>query len=83
MTGGSRNPRVSNSFPKWLLDRLAQHSFDGTEIFRVIEREFPGPDHEISMSAIRHALIAQYRNTVPIDVVIEIIAGILDDGEPA
>jgi hypothetical protein len=66
-----------------LLRKLAQHSFDGSEVHRVVERELRGPENEIAASNIRHAIIAQYRDTVPLDAVIEVVAELFDKGEPA
>jgi hypothetical protein len=74
---------VRTIIPEWLLRRLTKHSFDGSEVHGVVERELRGPENEIAASAIRHAIVAQYRETIPVDAVVEIIAELLDKGEPA
>ena len=60
---------------------LAQFTFDGTELHRVIDRELRGPENEIVASNLKHAAKAQYQGTIPIDAAIEIFAGLLDEGE--
>ena len=61
-----------------LLERLA---FDGTECHRVIDAELRGAEHEVAASAIRHKVLSQYHDTIPIDAVKEIVGKLLDDGE--
>jgi hypothetical protein len=60
---------------------LEPFCFDGTECHRVVNAELRGPENEIAASNIRHANLAQYRDTIPIDAVIEIVGKLLDDGE--
>jgi hypothetical protein len=57
-----------------LLHALAPYTFDGTEIHRVVDLELRGLELEIAASNIRHAIVSQYRQTVPLEVVIEIVA---------
>jgi hypothetical protein len=66
-----------------LLRVLAQCTFDGTELHRVVDRELRGPENEIAAANLKHAIRAQYRDTIPIDAAIEIIAGLLDKEELA
>ena len=63
-----------------VLRALAQYTFDGTEVHWVVDRELPGLENAIVASSIRHAIQAQYRDTVPIDAVVEIV-GLFDQGE--
>jgi hypothetical protein len=62
---------------------LEPYLFDGTEAHRVIDAELRGLEHEIAASAIRHAVLSQFRNTIPFDVVIEIVGKLFEDGELA
>jgi len=61
-------------------EKLRRFCFDGTECHRVVN-QLQGPEHEIVASAIRHAILAQYRDTIPIDAVIEIVGKLLDEGK--
>jgi hypothetical protein len=78
---------MSNIFQKYddaraqrRLRALAPYIFDGTEVHRVVNLELRGLENEIAASNIRHAIQSQYRNTIPVDVVIEIV-GLLQQGE--
>jgi hypothetical protein len=51
---------------------LARFAFDGTETHNVINAELRGLEHEIAASNIRHANVSQFRDTVPVDIAIEI-----------
>jgi hypothetical protein len=64
-----------------LTAKLRQFCFDGTECHRVVNAELQGPEHEIAASNIRHANLSQYRDTIPINAVIEIVGKFFDDGE--
>jgi hypothetical protein len=64
-----------------LLRALQPFLFDGTECHRVVNAELRGPENEITASNIRHAIVSQYCNCVPIDCVVEVITGLLDRGE--
>jgi hypothetical protein len=66
-----------------LLRTLAPFVFDGSETFRTINAELRNPEDETVASAIRHAVLSQYRDTVPIDAAIEIVGRLLEDGELA
>jgi hypothetical protein len=52
---------------------LAPFTFDGTECHRVINAELRDPENEPAASNIRHATVSQYRDTVPVDAVIEVV----------
>jgi hypothetical protein len=64
-----------------LLRALARYAFDGTELHRAVDRELRGPENEIVAAALKHAIVAQYRDTIPLDAAIEIVIGLLDRGE--
>ena len=64
-----------------LLAAFKPFLFDGSECFRTINAELPGPELELAASAIRHAVLSQYRDTVPVDAVIEIVGRLLENGE--
>jgi uncharacterized membrane protein len=66
-----------------LLRLLAQCTFDGAELHRVVDRELRGPENEIAAANLKHAIVSQYHDTIPLDAAIEIIAGLLDKGELA
>ena len=70
-----------DQFAEKLLRALEPFCFDGTECHRVVNAELQGPEHEIAASNIRHANLAQYRDTIPIDAVIEIVGKLLDEGK--
>ena len=53
---------------------LEPYLFDGTEAHRVINAELPGLEHERAASNIRHAVVSQFHDTIPLDAVIEIVA---------
>jgi hypothetical protein len=55
--------------------------FDGSECHDVVNAELRGPENEIAASNIRHAIVSQYRDTIPLDIVVEIVAGLLEKGE--
>jgi hypothetical protein len=65
-----------------LLRVLAQYTFDGTEIHHIVDHELRGLGHEIAQSNIRHAIVSQYRDTVPIDLVIKTLMAALNEKEP-
>jgi hypothetical protein len=52
---------------------LEPFTFDGTEIFRTIDIELPGPENEIAAANLRHAALAQYRDCIPRDAVLEVV----------
>jgi hypothetical protein len=70
-------------FRDQLAEKLRQFCFDGTECHRVVNAELQGSEHEAAASAIRHKVLSQYHDTIPIDAVIEIVGQLLDDGELA
>jgi hypothetical protein len=75
-TGISKDQRLAK-----LLSALEPFCFDGTELHRVIDSELRGLANEIAASNIRHANLAQYSDCVPVDVVLEIVFKLLEDGE--
>jgi hypothetical protein len=58
---------------------LEPFCFDGTECHGVINAELRGPENEIAASNIRHVKVSQYRDTVPLDAVIEIALKFAED----
>jgi hypothetical protein len=64
-----------------LLRAMTRYAFDGTETDRVINAELRGLENEIAASAIRHAVVSQFRNTIPLDAVIEIAMALLETEE--
>jgi hypothetical protein len=64
-----------------LLRVLARYTFDGTELHAVVDRELRDPENEIAAANLKHAIVSQYRDTVPLDAAIEIVVGLLDRGE--
>jgi hypothetical protein len=58
---------------------LERFSFDGTELHCTINAELRGPENEIAASNIRHAVLSQYRDTIPRDAVIEVVDKFLED----
>ena len=64
-----------------LREQLRQFTFDGSECHAVVNTELKNPEHAIAASNIRHAILSQYRDTVPVDVVIEIVSKLLDEGK--
>jgi hypothetical protein len=66
-----------------LLRAIARYAFDGTELHRTVNAELHGLENEITASNLRHAIKAQYRDTVPLDAVIEIVGKLLENGELA
>jgi hypothetical protein len=59
---------------------LAPVTFDGSEILHVVD-QLRGLENEIVASAIRHAILSQYRDTIPADAVVEIVGRLLESGE--
>jgi hypothetical protein len=68
-----------DQFAEKLLRALAPAIFDGSEIYHVVDQL--GPENEIVASAIRHAILSQYRDTIPADAVVEIVGRLLENGE--
>jgi hypothetical protein len=62
-----------------LFRALAPFLFDGSECFRTINAELRGPENEIAASNVRHAVLSQYRNTIPADVVIEVVLALREE----
>jgi hypothetical protein len=63
-----------------IISALERVTFDGSECHAVVNTELKNPEHEIAASNIRHAILSQYRDTVPVDVVIEIVLKLADEG---
>ena len=64
-----------------IISALERVTFDGSECHAVVNTELKNPEHEIAASNIRHAILSQYRDTVLVDAVIEIVGRLLEDGE--
>jgi hypothetical protein len=62
-----------------LIAKLCQLSFDGSECFGIVAAELHDPELEHAASAIRHAILSQYRDCVPVDAVLEIVGELLED----
>jgi hypothetical protein len=60
---------------------LSRYAFDGTELHAVVDRELRDPENEIAAANLKHAIVSQYRDTIPLDAAIEIVVGLLDRGE--
>ena len=75
-TGISRDRRREK-----LLRALAPYAFDGTETHRIVDLELRGLENQIAASNIRHANVSQYRDCVPVDAAVEVIAELLERGE--
>ena len=73
--GISRDQRLEK-----LLRALEPFLFDGSEIHHVID-QLRGPENEIVASAIRHAALAQYHDCAPIDIILEVVGRLLDEGK--
>jgi hypothetical protein len=59
---------------------LAPYTFDGSECFSVINSELRGRENETARSNIRHAVLSQYRDVATIDVVVEVVGKLHEDG---
>ena len=57
---------------------FAPFCFDGTEINDVIDHTLPGLENETAATRIKSAVEAKYRDTVALDIIIEIVAGLLE-----
>jgi hypothetical protein len=57
------------------------YCLDGTEIHCVIDHALPGLENETAATRIKGAAEAKYQDTIRLDIVIEIVAGLLDEGE--
>jgi hypothetical protein len=72
---------MTSSLAERLRRVLAPFTFDGTEVHNTINSELRNPEDEIAASNIRHVNVSQYRDTVPVDAVIEVVGKWLEDGE--
>jgi hypothetical protein len=61
-----------------LLSYLEAQSFDGTEVFGIIDQALPGLENAAAVAAIKRAIEARYANTIKLDAIVEISG--LDDG---
>jgi hypothetical protein len=60
---------------RYILRReLLRAAFDGTEAHAEIDVAFEGDPNPNRRKAVKHAVTKQYRNTIPIDVAIEVVA---------
>jgi hypothetical protein len=62
---------------------LAPHCFDGSELHQKVNAELRGIEYGPTAINIRSAIEEQYRGALPLDVAVEIVAGLLEDGERA
>jgi hypothetical protein len=62
-----------DQFAEKLRRLLEPFCFDGTECHGVINAELRGPENEIAASNIRHVNVSQYRDTVLVDAVVEVV----------
>jgi hypothetical protein len=75
--------KVAESLLAELRRALVQHAFDGCECHSIIRRELRGLELEAASSSIQYAVRARFRDCVPIDVAIEVVGKLFDDGELA
>lgn len=64
-----------------LLRALARHAFDGAELHRAVDRELGDHENAIAAANLKHAIVSQYRDTIPIDAAVEIVIALIDKGE--
>jgi hypothetical protein len=57
---------------------FAAHCHDGTEIHHVVDHELVGLEHGVTAMTIKRAIEAKYKNSVPLDAVIEIICELVE-----
>jgi hypothetical protein len=60
---------------------FAPYCLDGTEIHCAIDHALPGLENEKAATRIKSAAEAKYHDTVRLDIIIEIAAELLDEGE--
>ena len=60
---------------------FAPYCLDGTEIHFAIDHALPGLENETAATRIKGAAEAKYHDTVRLDIIIEIAAELLDEGE--
>jgi hypothetical protein len=60
---------------------LLEAIFDGTEAYHIIDRALPGLENETAAVKIKHAVLVQYKDTIPVSTVIEIMMVLLNKGE--
>ncbi len=63
----------------FLRHALMQHALDGTEVHCVVDRELRGLEYELAAATIKTAIKQEYQKTIPLDVVIEIVADFLNE----
>jgi hypothetical protein len=57
---------------------FAPHAFDGSELHHEIDHELRGLENEVAAANIKRAVAAKYRNAIPTDAVIEIVAKLME-----
>jgi hypothetical protein len=72
---------MNNITSEKLIGAAASITFDGTEIFAVVDSQLHDPELALAAAAIRHAILSQYRGCVPVDAIVEIVGRLLEDGE--
>jgi hypothetical protein len=60
---------------------LAVTIFDGTEAYGTIDHALPGLENETAAAKIKHAVLVQYKDTLPVSTAIEIVMALLNKGE--
>jgi hypothetical protein len=65
-----------------LVEKLRKVTLDGSEIFHIVDAELKNAEDEIAASNIRHAILSQYRDVVPLDAVIEVVGEWLESESP-
>ena len=68
----------SDFFADRLRRALTAYCHDGTEIHDTIDHALPGLENETAATRIKSAVEAKYRDTVALDIIIEIVAGLLE-----
>jgi hypothetical protein len=69
--------------PEKLRRAFAPHCFDGTEVHGTIDHELRGLEHGVTAMNIKRAIELQYRNCIPVDVIVEIVSKPLEPEELA
>jgi hypothetical protein len=71
----------SDFFADRLRRALTAYCHDGTEIHDTINHALPGLENETAATRIKRAVEAKYRDSIRLEIVIEIVSGLLDEGE--
>jgi hypothetical protein len=71
---------ILQRYTEKLIRACALHCFDGTEVHGTIDRELCGLEHGVTATNIKRAIEAKYRDSIPGDVVIEIVSKLREEG---